>query len=126
MSDTTKLPKWAQEHIKDLHRQRDQAISALNKLTDAQTPASFYVDDHVGTGEEAGPTMKRRYFQGSRISIAHAGVLVDVILSRENDSQRPFGVCLQFSSEERHLGYVALIPTGFNQVALVSKNHMDR
>lgn len=34
-----KLPKWAQEHIADLQRQRDAAIEALENIVDTQTPS---------------------------------------------------------------------------------------
>lgn len=51
-----KLPRWAQEHIEKIGRERDQAINALNRFLDGQTPSGFYVDDCVCTGEEQGPS----------------------------------------------------------------------
>lgn len=33
-----KLPKWAQDHIRDLDFQRQQAVTALNEFVDQQKP----------------------------------------------------------------------------------------
>jgi len=33
----SKLPRWAQDHIKDLARQRETALEALNSHVDNQT-----------------------------------------------------------------------------------------
>ncbi len=35
--DITRLPKWAQEYIEDLRREREMAIRALNSYIDEQT-----------------------------------------------------------------------------------------
>lgn len=40
-----KLPRWAQAHIREITRQRDEAIDEYNKLTDNQTPSVFYAND---------------------------------------------------------------------------------
>lgn len=61
--DTAKLPKWAQEHIRKIEREREVAVRALNQYVDDQTPAAFYVDEPESTGEQVGPSFKKRYFQ---------------------------------------------------------------
>ena len=37
-----KLPAWAQEHIKELERERDIAIRALNDYVDNQTESAIF------------------------------------------------------------------------------------
>ena len=39
--EVTKLPKWAQEHIQTIERQRDHATATLKEFLDSQTPSSF-------------------------------------------------------------------------------------
>lgn len=67
--DLNKLPKWAQEYFADIRRQRDVAVRALNEFQDTQTPSRIWVDDHVCTGEEQGPSSKRNYIQSRHITI---------------------------------------------------------
>lgn len=73
MNDTTKLPRWAQDHIKDLQRERDTAVRCLNEFQDAQTASSFYVSRLECTGESQGPTEKRHYIQTDRIHFVWGG-----------------------------------------------------
>jgi hypothetical protein len=46
-----KLPKWAQDHIANVERERFVSVRALNEAMDSQTKAAFYCDDYVCTGE---------------------------------------------------------------------------
>jgi hypothetical protein len=39
-----KLPKWAEEHIKTIQRERDNAVRALNDYVNSQTPTEIYID----------------------------------------------------------------------------------
>lgn len=43
--DITKLPKWAQNHIATLERQRDTAVSLLKDFVDTQTPTNIWTWD---------------------------------------------------------------------------------
>jgi hypothetical protein len=67
--DLTKLPLWAQDYFADIRRQRDVAVSALNEFQDAQTPTRIWVDEHVCTGEEQGPSIKKHYVQSRHLTI---------------------------------------------------------
>lgn len=40
-----RLPKYAQDYIKQLKRQRDTAVSRLKQFEDDQTPAPFYYQE---------------------------------------------------------------------------------
>lgn len=75
-----KFPKWVQEHIERIERERDQAVLALNQYVDSQTTSQIFYDDAVCTGEGSGPSFKRVYVQSSDIQIHYAGVHLDVSL----------------------------------------------
>lgn len=113
--DVSKLPKWAQDHIKDLQRERDIAVRALNEWTDTQTPSPIFVDELVSTGEERGPSTKRRYIEGRRVSFNWQGVWLDVLL-------RESAIDLQWRTPDDMCGMedVALIPRSYMQVWLVA------
>jgi hypothetical protein len=61
--EVTKLPKWAQEHIQTIERQRDHATATLKKFLDSQTPSSFFVEEFVQSG-----TIKH-YIQTNKITV---------------------------------------------------------
>lgn len=113
-TDIAKLPKWAQQHIKDLKRERDIAVRALNEWTDAQTPGPIFVDELVSTGEQQGPSTKRRYIQGRRVTCDWLGVRLEVMLRKEY-------IDLQWSNPERLCSDdVAFIPSSFMAARLIA------
>lgn len=105
-----KLPKWARDYFVDVARERDTALRALNNYVDTQTPSAFYIDELECTGEDRGPTSKRRHIQTHKITVQHNGVRLDVSIN----CHHPDAISLQWGSErgscERH---VAFIPTSF-------------
>ena len=113
-----KLPRWAQEIIEDLDRERTVAIRALNEYCESQDPSPFYIDEWESTGETRGPTTKTRYIQTRRIEVDHAGVHLSVSISNDND------LILQWSDQNRRVGEVAFIPESYQRARLVSKDNM--
>lgn len=111
-----KLPRWAQDHIKDITRERDVAVRALNEYCDDQTPSPFYVDEMVCTGEQRGPSIKRRYIQAHTIKVKWAGV--DLVIDANDYGNRNNEIGLQWSTTPRGCGDVALIPKSFQSVTL--------
>jgi hypothetical protein len=68
---------WAQDHIKDLEREREQAVKALKTQVDGQTKTNVYFDDHACIGQNlqtgqrgGGPTFVRTYIQSKRVLFA--------------------------------------------------------
>jgi hypothetical protein len=61
--EITKLPKWAQEHIQTIERQRDFAIKTLDDFINTQTPSDFFVDEFSQKG-----TIKH-YIQTRKITV---------------------------------------------------------
>jgi hypothetical protein len=117
-----KLPKWAQEHIKDLSRELDAANATLARMADEQTPSPFYVDAWYST-----PRVKR-FIQSptNHLTIEHAGVHLEIFLAPERDGQRLYGIELQYSAIDRTIGHstVALMPRGIGTIQLVTKENM--
>ena len=112
-----RLPKYAQEYVLDLERERANALDELRKLEDAATPTKVWTDDFESLGEEYGPTMVKRYFQCDRLEIESAGVHLSIGGLWDDKeitlSWRPSG-------PGHPLGDVCFIPTAYQQVKLVA------
>lgn len=117
--DISKLPKWAQQLIKELSRERDTAINQLNDYIDDQTESEIFIDEYVSTGENQGPTSKRQYIQGHNVTFVHAGVELDVSVFYDGY------IDLKWGPAERRYGDVAMVPYSHNNIHLASKNSMD-
>ena len=118
MDRISKLPKWVQEHIKNIQRQRDVAVRALNESCDNQTESPIYYEDFLCTGESEtkGPTPKRKYIQShGRITINHDGVELDV-LCHEGYIDLRWGNDIHSD--------IAFIPDIYQGARLVSKENM--
>lgn len=64
-----KLPKWAQEHISKLTRERDNATNKCQRLSESQVVTQAWVEDY---GSDAGH--RREYIQGDGIVVQNHGV----------------------------------------------------
>lgn len=115
--ESANIPNWVKEYARSLEREREQAIKALNKYCDEQTPAPFSIEDNVSTGEQRGPSTKTRFIQTHQIEIKWHGVLLRVV------AFRPGKIELQWASDPS--GHdIALIPSGYNCADLVAKENM--
>jgi hypothetical protein len=115
--DTSKLPKWAQEAFRDLERQRDAAVRALNEFTDSETPSPVYYEDAVCTGEQTGPSFKRHNVQTHCVVFEHTGVKMRVLLRDDH-------IDVSWETNDRRNGEVAMIPKSYQQVKLVAREKM--
>lgn len=114
-----KLPVWAQKYIQELHRERAVAVLELNKVLDVQTPSPFYIDDGVCTGEEQGPSFKRRYIQGYKVNVEYGGICLSV-LPRDNSIE------LGYEQTAKILGTVVLQPYSYQQIKLFMSDVRSR
>ena len=112
-----KLPKWAQAYIAKLNRERETAIRSLNKFLDKQTESPFYFDELLSTGEQQGPTFKRKYVQTCRMSVKYAGVILNILLRRDS-------IQIMWGGGEYELEQIALIPDSYQSARLVAKENM--
>lgn len=109
--DISKLPKWAQSKIANLERERGEAIRQLNRMVDEQTPSSFYIDDTICSGEERGPSYKRRYIQSHDVEVEHLGVHMRVLLRDDH-------IDLSWGRPDHALGTVVFQPSSYQQARL--------
>ena len=115
MEKAYKLPVWAQEEIRNLERERDNAIKALNDALNHQTESPIFYWDYVSTGENQGPTQKTFYIQTRRIEINHAGVEVSILLRDDH-------IYISWGGHNRK--DAAFIPSSYQAAHIVSKENM--
>lgn len=111
MADISKLPKWAQELIKDLERQRQAAVSALEDFTKANDTGPVRVRMMVCDGESRGPSSREVRFDAHWLEVEHAGVHLGITLAGDE-------IRLSYSPVGRSSGAVYLKPTSFQQFSL--------
>ena len=105
-----KLPKWAQEYIRDLERQRRAAVAALECFEDSQTESGVFYDEMV-SDKGGGPSFRRRYVQARGMTFQHAGVELDVRLI---DGV----IALRYNQIGHRLGRVYCCPKSFQHFEL--------
>jgi hypothetical protein len=104
-----KLPQWAQQHIKELVRQREAAVVALQRFTDEATPAPFFTEELV-CETKGSPTRRRRYVHAHRIMLEHKGLDLNVSIG-------DYGVSIQYG-QRRGIYDILMQPTSFQQFML--------
>lgn len=117
--DCSKLPRWAQKYIENIERERFVAVRALREYTNNQTESKFFIDEYECTGDDgtSGPSSYRRYIQTYKISVAHNGVRLDVMIRDDH-------IDLQWGDDKRNSGQVAFIPRSYQAADLYSKEFM--
>jgi hypothetical protein len=113
-----KLPKWAQELIANLDRRVVLSERALREHMDSQTPSEFFIDDYLCIGGGS-PVATRRYVQTHKISVAKDGVRADILLRMDEP-----GIEISWGDEKRTCREVAMVPTSFQKIKLVTKEHI--
>lgn len=116
-----KLPKWAQEHIEDMERQRLAAVHALNDYVDDQTESPFRYWDYICTGEQQGPPCRAKFIQTRKIEVHWAGVELAVLI-RPSEKEIDLQWCS--SNDLTTDTDLALIPKSFNSAVIKAKEHM--
>jgi hypothetical protein len=113
--DLSKLPKYAQNYISLVERERDEAVEKARRLRDTQTKTEIWVDDYGADREH-----RREYVQGDIVIVAHAGVCLRVDASRER------GIELSWSEGDTPYGTgeVAFIPTSHQAARLTNIDQM--
>lgn len=113
-----KLPKWAQEHIKNLDRRMVVAERTLQEFNDNQTPSKFYYDDYVCVGGGS-PQYVRRYVQTTKMTVEHADVQVDVLVrGGENEIE------ISWSDLNRFVREIAMVPKSYQQIKIIHPKHI--
>lgn len=110
-----KLPKWAQEHIQTLERQRREVVGVLEDFTQVNNTGPVRCRMMVSDGEaERGPSHREVRFDARWIEIEHADVKLDITLAHDE-------IRLSYTQLGRASGCVYLKPTSFQQFTLKAK-----
>jgi hypothetical protein len=104
-----KLPKWAQEGIQNLKRERELAVRKMEALINANQEGSFRVAEFVCTTTP--PAMYETFIQGTRLDINWKGIEVNIILRDES-------IDFSYGCERHRMGRVNLTPCSFQQFRL--------
>src|SRR5271166_3700346 len=112
-----RLPKFAQEEIETLRRQRQQAVAALNNFVDQDTPSNVWFDERPCTGESPGPTYKKHYVQSRWLEVEWAGVRLTVLLRGGSHGDHEV-IDLAWQDEKRTHGEVTMQPRSYQNVYL--------
>lgn len=117
----SKLPKWAQEHIKRLDSERFVAVRALNEYLDDQTESPFRYWDYIclGEGEARSPTLTTRFVQTRKMEVRWAGVELTVLIRPDQKE-----LDLQWCAMGGGIREIAMVPTSFGSVRLKAKENM--
>jgi hypothetical protein len=116
-----KLPKWAQDHIQNIERERFTAVRALNEYCDETTKSPFVIEDSVCTGESTGPSTKRRYIQAPSMKVEYGGVELRI---SANDYNGRRGIELSWSTLNYGHDDICMSPLCRNSVELITKEAM--
>lgn len=116
-----KLPRWAQDHLNNISRERDAAIRSLNEFCDNQSPSPFYIEDHPCTGETSGPSRKRIYIQAHAITVEWAGVILNIDANDYGNRKNEIEISWSTAEGTRD---VAMVPRCFNAVIIKTKENM--
>jgi len=73
------LPKWANEAIERLTRERDEAVKALNDARDIETESPFFMTEIDHRTNE----VRKHFLQVSGLKLNWAGVELSFILREE-------------------------------------------
>ena len=116
-----RLPKWSQEHIRDLEHQRRSAIDALKRFQDSDEPTMIsYVQMQHFDGECQFFT---RHVDTDRMQFTYKGVTLVVMLP--DDGGR--GIELSWGSEGGNgLGDMCFTPTAYQQARITNLAYMPR
>ncbi len=117
-----KLPKWAQEHMKDLERDADKYKEVARHFMEAQTPTPFYTelwDVEMG---------KRVYIKTENATICaeYAGCKVSLFLARKDDVQRPYGIEIKMEELNRRgmSQNVVFLPNSIGTIFIMHKDNL--
>lgn len=124
-AEIQKLPKWAQEKINRLERERNTAVRCLREWTDTQTVQPFSVMEFKCIGEQRGPTQVMRYIKGQRIKATWAGIELEVTL-QDGFHQHDKGIQLQWGGTHRVGCHIAMIPESHQSVSLIHPGNLRK
>lgn len=130
-----RLPKWAQDYIRTLERNRAEAISEVDRVLNDQVKRldhyshTFYTDDNLSLGRESGCEHKKRYFLASSVSVElDNGIHLNINPINERGGQSGeirLYFDLRRSKGEGFSNDVAIFPAASNSIVLRKINKVE-
>ena len=111
------LPKWAQEYISSLKRQKETAVKVLNKAIDDQTPSKIWTE-RMECLNDGPPNFVKRYFQAENIEIEHKGV--KLCITGLYDDKEDIKLAWGPAGSNSRLGDICFVPTAYQQARLTN------
>lgn len=104
-----KLPKWAQEHIRQLEGQRNSAVRALQRFCESNSTGAIVAPQLVC--DSSPPSHREARYNWHNLEVRHVGVRLRITLYDDR-------INLSYTSESRELDYVYFTPASFQQFNL--------
>jgi len=117
----SKLPKFVQEEITKLKRERQSAVDALKRFCDAETPSSIWTEDHVCDGVSRGPTTRVHYIQSRWLHINHADISMQILLRGDGGQNGHPVIDIQYGPADRTSGDIVCQPRSYQQFYFFNK-----
>lgn len=117
-----KLPKWAQDYIKNVERQRDCAVRAYEEMKDTQTPSAIYAEEMDSVTAIGGPVKRKTYLQSHAVNVKAHGIKLRV--STMYGDSHDESIILSWSKADNYSGDIALIPLSYQHAKLITKEKM--
>ena len=124
-----KLPKWAQEYIKDLERSVKSVKDDLEKFADDQTESNFYIQELEQLTDQDGKTENvwvRRYIQGHRMNVDFGGVRLSILLRADGSGGVEDSIELSWSAHDRIAAPANFQPMAFQQARIFLGQYTKR
>lgn len=114
----SKLPKWAQDYIKDRDTVARNAVSVMVAAHESQTPTPFYFSGSMWPDPDSRSPKNSKVYVGQdwrrSIAIEFGGIILD-ITCREN-VRYPSEIGINFRTVDRLREDVMLIPNASNSI----------
>jgi hypothetical protein len=111
VSDITRLPRWAQNHIRDLEMRLDSAVRAMNQAYEQSPEKAPFIVHRNACVKAGGPVTLTQRVEGYSMEVAHAGIELNVMLRDDH-------ISLQYHPPRKWIAHIALVPQSFQQVGL--------
>ena len=105
-----KLPKWAQDHIENLSRQRKAAVAELDEFV-AKHESGAVAVRLMTSDNDGGPTQRQVRFDAHWLEIQHEGIKLDITLAEGE-------LRLAYADRGNRRDAVHFVPTSHQQFAL--------
>ncbi len=110
------LPEDIKNYIKELTCERDEAIQALDRYLNNQTESPFSYSETLASDTKR-PSVVTKFIQTREVSVSHSDIFMNISLHSTY-------IEIRFNGRENSYSEVAIIPSAYQKIRLVSKLNM--